>query len=117
MKKSRIARRIAAVESPGVRSLPLVELLVETKAAELMIRSGLRVLDLRLEEDRQRCAVLGMRTVPSEVVLGGRKVAVHRPRVRGDGREVPLPRSRRSSVSSGRRSALAGRGRERSAEM
>jgi transposase-like protein len=29
--------------------------------------------------------------VPSEVVLGGRKVAVPRPRVRADGREVPLP--------------------------
>ena len=72
MKKSRIARRIAAVESPGVRSLPLVELLVETKAElfELMVRSGLRVLD----------------AMRSEVVLGGRKVAVHRPRVRGDGR-------------------------------
>ena len=104
MKKSRIARRIAAVESPGVRSLPLVELLVETKAEffELMVRSGLRVLDAMLEEDRT--ALCGPRyahqparaasragTVPSEVVLGGRKVAVHRPRVRGDGREVPLP--------------------------
>ena len=30
MKKSRIARPIAAVESPTVRSLPLVELLVDT---------------------------------------------------------------------------------------
>ena len=104
MKKSRIARRIAAVESPGVRSLPLVELLVDTKAElfELMVRSGLRVLDAMLEEDRT--ALCGPRyahqparaasragTVPSEVVLGGRKVAVHRPRVRGDGREVPLP--------------------------
>ncbi|OFW02112.1 MAG: hypothetical protein A3I61_03820 [Acidobacteria bacterium RIFCSPLOWO2_02_FULL_68_18] len=29
--------------------------------------------------------------MPSEVVLGGRKVAVQRPRVRADGREVPLP--------------------------
>ena len=27
----------------------------------------------------------------SEVVLGGRKVAVRRPRVRADGQEVPLP--------------------------
>ena len=41
MKKSRIARPIAAVESPAVRSLPL----------ELMVRSGLRVLDAMLEED------------------------------------------------------------------
>jgi putative transposase len=30
-------------------------------------------------------------TVSSEVVLGGRKVAVRRPRVRAEGREVPLP--------------------------
>jgi putative transposase len=29
--------------------------------------------------------------VSSEVVLGGRKVAVQRPRVRAEGREVPLP--------------------------
>ena len=28
--------------------------------------------------------------MPSDVVLGGRKVAVSRPRVRADGREVPL---------------------------
>ena len=103
MKKSRIARRIAAVESPGVRSLPLVELLVDTKAElfELMVRSGLRVLDAMLEEDRT--ALCGPRyahqparaasraaTVPSEVVLGGRKVAVHRPRVRGDARAYPI---------------------------
>jgi len=104
MKKSRIARPIAAVESPAVRSLPLVELLVDTKADlfELMVRSGLRVLDAMLEEDRtalcgpryahqpERAAVRAG-TVPSEVVLGGRKVAVQRPRVRADGREVPLP--------------------------
>ena len=51
MKKSRIARPIAAVESPAVRSLPLVELLVDTKAElfELMVRSGLRVLDAMLD--------------------------------------------------------------------
>ena len=30
-------------------------------------------------------------TVPSKVVLGGRKVAIRRPRVRADGREVVLP--------------------------
>jgi len=104
MKKSRIARPIDAVESPAVRSLPLGELLVDTKAElfELMVRSGLRVLDVMLEEDRT--ALCGPRyahqparaasragTVPSDVVLGGRKVAVSRPRVRADGREVPLP--------------------------
>ena len=55
-----------------------------------------------LEEDRT--AICGPRyqhqadrpasragTVPSEVVLGGRKVAIRRPRVRADGEEVPLP--------------------------
>jgi transposase-like protein len=104
MKKSRIARPIAAVESPTVRTLPLVELLVDTKTelVELMVRSGLRVLDAMLEEDR--IALCGPRyahqatrpaaragTVPSEVVLGGRKIAVARPRVRAAGREVPLP--------------------------
>ena len=82
MKKSRIARPIVAAESPAVRSLPLVELLVDTKAElfELMVRSGLRVLDAMLEEDRT--ALCGPRyahqparaasragTVPSEVVL------------------------------------------------
>ena len=104
MKKSRIARSFAAVESPTLRSLPLVELLVDTKAElfELMVRSGLRVLDAMLEEDRTvlcgrryahepTCAASRAGTVPSEVVLGGRKVAIARPRVRADGREVPLP--------------------------
>ena len=55
-----------------------------------------------LEEDR--VAIYGPRyahvaarrasragTVRSEVVLGGRKVAVRRPRVRAGGEEVPLP--------------------------
>lgn len=104
MKKSRTASPIAAIESPTVRTLPLVELLVDTKTelVELMVRSGLRVLDAMLEEDRT--ALCGPRyahqatrtaaragTVPSEVVLGGRKITVARPRVRAAGREVPLP--------------------------
>jgi putative transposase len=104
MKKSRTDRPLTAVESPAVRTLPLVELLVDTKTElfELMVRSGLRVLDAMLEEDRT--ALCGPRyahqparvasragTVSSEVVLGGRKVAVQRPRVRAEGREVPLP--------------------------
>ena len=37
------------------------------------------------------CASARAGTVPSEVVLGGRKVAVSRLRVRAAGREVPLP--------------------------
>jgi putative transposase len=104
MKKSRIPRPCAVVESPATRTLPLIDLLVNTKAElfELMVRSGLRVLDAMLEEDR--AVLCGPRyahdptrvasragTVASEVVLGGRKVPVQRPRVRADGHEVPLP--------------------------
>lgn len=103
MKKSRTSASPSRVES-AVRTLPLVELLVDTKAEllELMVRSGLRVLDAMLEEDR--VALCGPRyahqpartaaragTVASEVVLGGRKVAIQRPRVRAEGHEVPLP--------------------------
>ena len=104
MKKSRISRPCALAESPTTRTLPLVDLLLDTKAElfELMIRSGLRVLDAMLEEDRTTLcgpryvhdatrAASRAGTVPSEVVLGGRKVAVQRPRVRADGHEVPLP--------------------------
>jgi len=88
----------------GQRHLPLVDLLVDTRAElmELAIASGLRVLTTMLEADRT--AICGPRyahqterdasragTVPSEVVLGGRKVALRRPRVRANGAEVPLP--------------------------
>jgi transposase-like protein len=82
----------------------LVELLVDTRAEllELVTRSGLQVLGAMLEEDRT--AVCGPRyahepdrpasragTVRGEVVLGGRKVAIQRPRVRTAAGEVPLP--------------------------
>jgi putative transposase len=82
----------------------LVDLLVDTRTElfELAIRSGPKVLEAMLEEDRT--AVCGPRyahqtarvasragTVASEVVLGGRKVAIRRPRVRAKGREVALP--------------------------
>src|SRR6266542_4520622 len=104
MKKSRTPCVVRGPASAAVRTLPLVDLLVDTRTElfDLMIRSGLRVLDAMLEEDRT--ALCGPRyahqaarpasragTVPSEVVVGGRKVAVSRPRVRADGREVPLP--------------------------
>jgi hypothetical protein len=82
----------------------LVDLLVDTQSElwELAVRAGLQVLEAMMEEDR--AAVCGPRythhsdrhasragTVASEVVLGGRKVAVRRPRVRAHGHEVALP--------------------------
>ena len=69
---------------------------------ELAVASGLKVLHTMLEADR--AAICGPRyahqterrasragTVPSEVVLGGRKVEIRRPRVRAGGEEVGLP--------------------------
>jgi len=104
MKKSRIVATPVAVECPALRHLPLVDLLVDTRSElfELAMRSGLQVLDTMLEEDR--IALCGPRyahvadrvasragTVASEVVLGGRKVPIRRPRVRAEGQEVALP--------------------------
>jgi len=103
MKKSRIASPVLHTESP-LRHLPLVDLLVDTKTEllELALRSGLKVFTTMLEEDRT--AICGPRyahqpeqpasragTTRSEVVLGGRKVAIQRPRVRTPAGEVPLP--------------------------
>jgi transposase-like protein len=102
MKQCRTVPTVPRVESP--RHLPLVDLLVDarTELFELAVRSGLKVLETMLEEDRM--AICGPRyahvadraasragTVSSEVVLGGRKVAIRRPRVRTGGHEVPLP--------------------------
>ena len=103
-RESRTVDRSDQVDSRSQRYLPLVDLLVDTRAElmELAIASGLKVLETMLEEDRtvicgQRYAHQVARqasragTVPSEVVLGGRKVALRRPRVRATGAEVPLP--------------------------
>src|SRR3989454_6320470 len=101
--KSRIAPPVPQAESP-LRHLPLVDLLVDTKTEllELALRSGLKVFSAMLEEDRT--AICGPRyvhapdrmasraaTTPSEVVLGGRKVTIQRPRVRTAAGEVALP--------------------------
>ncbi len=101
--KSRTARPIPQDDSP-TRHLPLVDLLVDTRTElfELAMRSGLRVFTAMLEDDRT--AICGVRyahdpdrpasragTAPSEVVLGGRKVVIQRPRVRTSTGEVPLP--------------------------
>ena len=103
-KQSRTVPRRRQSESPSVRHLPLVEILMDTQAElqELVVASGLKVLEAMLEEDR--AAVCGPRYAhqperqayraghaPSQVVWGGRKVAIRRPRARRDGTEVPLP--------------------------
>jgi hypothetical protein len=102
--ESRTVDRSDQVDSLSQRHLPLVDLLVDTRAKlmELAVASGLQVLTTMLEEDRT--AICGLRyqhqaerpasrtgTAPSEVVLGGRQVALRRPRVRANGAEVPLP--------------------------
>src|SRR3954469_17224071 len=101
--KSRIAPLVPQAESP-LRHLPLVDLLVDTKTEllGLAVRSGLKVFTAMLEEDRT--ALCGPRyahepdrpasragTTRSEVVLGGRKVTIQRPRVRTAVGEVALP--------------------------
>jgi putative transposase len=103
-RESRTVDRSHQVDSPTQRHLPLVDLLVDMRAElmELAVASGLKVLHTMLEADRT--AVCGPRyqhqaeraasrggTVTSEVVLGGRKVQIRRPRVRADGHEVALP--------------------------
>jgi len=103
-RESRTVDRSHQLDSLGQRYLPLVDLLVDTRAEllELAVSSGLQVLTTMLEEDRT--TICGPRyrhqadrtasragTVPSAVVLGGRKVSLRRPRVRRDGAEVPLP--------------------------
>jgi putative transposase len=103
-RESRTVDRSHQIESPTQRHLPLVDLLVDTRAElmELAVASGLKVLTAMLEGDRT--AICGARyqhqtaraasragTVHSEVVLGGRKVQIRRPRVRAEGHEVVLP--------------------------
>ena len=102
--QSRTVHAVAQAEKPETRHLPLVDLLIDTRAelTELVVRSGMKVLEAMLEEDR--VAVCGPRyahqaeraagragTTTSAVVLGGRKVQIRRPRVRAGKQEVPLP--------------------------
>ena len=102
--QSRTVHTVAQAERPESRHLPLVDLLIDTRAelTELVVRSGMKVLEAMLEEDRT--AVCGPRyehqvnrdamragTTASTVVLGGRKVHIRRPRFRAGNNEVPLP--------------------------
>ena len=106
-KQSRTVPRRRQSVAPTPRHLPLVDILIDTQAElqELVVASGLKVLEAMLEEDR--AAVCGPRYAhqparqayrtghtPSQVVLGGRKVAIRRPRARRAGEEVPLPTAR-----------------------
>ena len=101
-----VPRRRQSV-SPTPRHLPLVDILIATQAElqALVVASGLKVLAAMLEEDRaagcgpryaHQPARQAYRTghTPSQVVLGGRKVAMRRPRARRAGEEVPLPTAR-----------------------
>jgi putative transposase len=103
-RESHTVDRSHQVDSPTQRHRPLIDLLVDTRAElmELAVTSGLQVLQTMLEADRT--AICGPRyrhqversasragTVASEVVLGGRKEAIRRPRVRADGEEVSVP--------------------------
>ncbi|MBV9172383.1 MAG: IS256 family transposase [Chloroflexi bacterium] len=104
MSESRTVHAVHQAEKSATRHLPLVDLLIDTRAelTELVVRSGMKVLEAMLEEDR--VAVCGPRyahqterhagragTTTSTVVLGGRKVEIRRPRVRARKQEVPLP--------------------------
>jgi putative transposase len=86
--------------------LPLLGLMATIKGAlfELVLGSGLGVLQALLEQEREQLCGARYRHDPTrkasragyadeaELVLGGRRVAVKRPRVRSsDGKEVPLP--------------------------
>ena len=104
MKKSRTVIRRRQSKSPALRHLPLVDILADAQAElqELVVQSGLKVLEAMLEEDRvagcgpryahppeRRASRAGH--APSEVVLGGRKVALRRRRGRHAGQEVAVP--------------------------
>ena len=53
-KQSRIVARRRQSASPAPRHLPLVDILIDTQAElqELVVASGLKVLEAMLEEDR-----------------------------------------------------------------
>jgi hypothetical protein len=58
---------IAQTENPEARHLPLVRLLIDTRAesTEFLVRSGMKVLKARLERTSPQSAVPAMRTKPS----------------------------------------------------
>jgi putative transposase len=104
MKKTR--KKKAQSQEVAQRVLPVLGVLATIKGAlfELVIGSGLSVLQALLEQEREQLCGARYRHDPkrrasragyaneAELVLGGRRVAVKRPRVRSsEGKEVPLP--------------------------
>lgn len=102
--RSKAVRRQVRLVEEQIR-LPLVGALVDIRAdmLEVVVTAGMRVVEAMLEEDRDRvCGPKHARvadrgvtrggTVRGELILGGRRVAVRRPRARRvDGGEVRLP--------------------------
>ncbi|HXV67457.1 MAG TPA: IS256 family transposase [Nitrospira sp.] len=110
------------MNAPCAQRVDLLGLLVDTRVnlLELSVNTGLELLKLMLEEDRKR--LCGRKGSPDpdrqatrygyddgSVVLGGRRVAVRKPRVRSvAGEEIPLPTYRHFN----REDPLAGRALE-----
>jgi putative transposase len=102
--RSKATRRQARLVEEQLR-LPLVDALVDIRAdmMEVVVAAGMKVVETMLEEDRVRICgpkharapgrnVVRGGTVDGELVLGGRRVAVRRPRMRRvGGGEVRLP--------------------------
>jgi transposase-like protein len=90
-----------AKSAPSERTLMLAEVIRENLFA-FVVREGMRALDVVLERDRDTlCGPAYARgaagnatrwgNTQGKLVMGGQRVSVRRPRVRQDGREVPLP--------------------------
>lgn len=103
----RQVRRIKEQVEEQLR-LPIVDVLLDLKETlrDTVVSAGMQVVTAMLEQDRDTlCGPKNARrpnremgrggTVRGELVLGGRRVAIHRPRVHqvkgGAGSEVPLP--------------------------
>ena len=95
----------AKVEAEHQKVLPMAEVLVNVQDGlrDLVIGTGLQVLEAMLEEDRKElCGPARKKQADRQayrhgfdrghLVLGGRKISVRKPRVRSvQGEEVPLP--------------------------
>jgi transposase-like protein len=101
MKNSARNRRDNQASNTEQRTLRLAEF-VRQNLFRFVIDHGMKALDAVLEEDRTRlCGPVRTRggsddpvrwgRARGRLVMGGRRVAVERPRVRQNGAEVPLP--------------------------